>query len=77
MDRRQFTRQEALRRARHEYGLHPYEPKSPCAILGGGVEYRCGCGYTTTSAGEIYDHCHKEHSPTGEYKQFMLPLVGT
>lgn len=52
-----FLRGEALTRARHEYGLHPYEPELPCKILGSGVHYRCECGYTTTAASEIYEHC--------------------
>lgn len=56
--RNQFTRQEAMRRARFEYGIYPYEPMRPVNIVGTWVEYRCECGYSTTHSGEIYDHCY-------------------
>lgn len=52
-----FIRQEAINRARADYGLHPYTPDYPCKILGTSIHYACGCGYQTTSSGDIFDHC--------------------
>ena len=71
-ERRAFARQEAMRRARFEYGLHPYEPDHPCRIEKSSVEYKCGCGFQTHSAGEIFDHVHNEHD---NEKQMELELI--
>jgi hypothetical protein len=61
--RRQFVRDEVLRRARFEYGLHPYEPARPVTIERSWVEYKCHCGFSTTSSGEIFDHCMAHDTP--------------
>lgn len=61
MKKSQFVRQEAVNRASFEYGIYPYEPPLPCKILSSSVEYRCDCGFRTSSAGAIFDHLCTPH----------------
>lgn len=52
-----FIKKEAINRVRADYGLYPYEPSRPCKILSTAIHYTCECGYRTTSAGDMFDHC--------------------
>jgi len=56
MTRSEFVRKEVINRSRFELGMYPYQPDKPCVIMHSNVEYRCGCGFRTSSTGEIWDH---------------------